>query len=114
VTSDNGHIDNDHDHVSYLCVPIGSEISVCQHQDFVACVKSYPVDNNLFVTGISDRLIGWDRRSPSKPIRNFKYKDRIGLVCTFISSIVANFKANSVLLELRHSFKAVPCLGLCI
>ena len=65
------------------------ELSVFDHKDYVTCVKYHPNDCNLFVTGSSNILMGWDSRSP-KPIRRFTYKDRFGQVCYYAKMYIWN------------------------
>ena len=73
----------------------GSELLTCQHRDHVNCIKFNPVDYNLFLSGLTDLMLCWDKRCPSKPVRQYTYKDRFG-------QVTLNHSLHSVSLRIKE------------
>jgi len=59
---------------------LGRELCAFEHQDHINCIKFNPVNHSLFVSGLTNRMLSWDKRCPSKPVRQYVYKDRFGQV----------------------------------
>jgi len=78
-------VSNQFVHMSYcertffFCLS-GRELCSFQHQDHVSCIAFSPIDHSVFVAGLTNLMLCWDKRCPSKPVRRYVYKDRFGQV----------------------------------